>query len=454
LPRRPFAETMSRLRAVDTRGHALALVTALAATTVAAAPAHAQSLQPFAGDVATTPAALQNRSRWDDAANFGARGVTDRERGAYQPDRIRVGPFNAQLEADIETSYEDNVYGNARDRVGDFSVALSPRIRLYSQFSRHVLNIDLSARLTDYVNENALDTIDASGTIEGALHINHAHSLSFSLESDYVHENRLALGAPDNAREKTPIHVTRVRSGLTRDAGRLSGSIGFGYDRFDFFDVDGQNGQTIDQDFRDSETMAADVNLNYAFSPGFSVIGRIEGSRTFRPSSDPATSDAWGLDIVAGVKGELTPLVHWSFVYGIGTRDFDDTVIEDQTRQIFEANMRWLATETINVHGGARRTFGFTNSAAGSVNTHIWAGVDFEIYRNAIFTVSGAYQFATDLATDETAEWVSGRAELTYLHSKHLHFSARYEGAKRFAASDTDPDLDENRFWLRTKVLF
>ncbi|MEO0672449.1 MAG: outer membrane beta-barrel protein [Pseudomonadota bacterium] len=419
----------------------------------------AQSAQAFqakaeAGELSGTVSEARTRKRWDGRKEWGALGVKERDRKPWFPEGIRFGNYIIMPTGEVETEFSDNVYATAKDRVADFAVALEPSVRLISQFKRHQLNFTFGGRFVDYLNENELDEANAYAAMDGALHIDHGHTISMSLLSDYSHEAKLAVGDDTIAVRKTPVWHNKVALGITRDAGRLYGTLGASYNGYNFDDVPGQSGASIELDQNDTHIFASDLQVSYRFSPGYNVTGVLRGMRTLKPTvEDGYGSDNWGMDALVGLNVESSRILHWSFLAGYGVRDFDDPEIETAGKSLFQLGMRWIATQRATIFATARRGFDFTKSEEGVLTTGVAVNLELEALTNLIFTVSGAYQRTELLKSDrEDFRW-SGGLNMTYLHSKHVHFTASYLYDLQ-GTSISDDVVETNRIWFGVKFLY
>ncbi|MEL6297361.1 MAG: outer membrane beta-barrel protein [Pseudomonadota bacterium] len=442
------------LRAALTKSRVASI--ALAAGLALAVPraALALDLDSDAGILAGTKAAQQRLKHWDNRKIFGAQAVDERNREPYKPDGIRFGNYLILPSGEVRSVFEDNVYGTIDDRVSDFSVQLHTRVRAVSQFKRHHLNFNFGGNIAEYASRKDLNEVNGFGSVDGALEIDHAHTISMSLLSDYRHETRLAKDAPLRAREKTAAWRNKASVGITRDAGRLSGTLGASYESVDFADVTSLDGDNIDQDYRDTQILASDIKLKYRFSPGYSVTSRIRGMRTLKPSNNTGyEGDNWGVDFVVGVKAESSAILHWSFVAGYGFREFDDPQIDTAGQGLFELSARWIATQNATLIAAARREFDFTTSEQGSIATTAALTLQLEATRNLVFTIDGAYRMSEYLNSDRIDYRLSGALRMEYLHSKHVHFNAALEHIDR-TSNLSDDAIVENRIWLGAKLLF
>ena len=77
------------------------------------------------------------------------------------------------------------------------------------------------------------------------------HTLSAALITGLTHEEIGSQTAPITAIEPVPLFRHRASFGITRDAGRLHGTLSGRFERLDYQDVNSTNGTKLDQDHRD-----------------------------------------------------------------------------------------------------------------------------------------------------------------------------------------------------------
>jgi hypothetical protein len=203
--------------------------------------------------------------------------------------------------------FDDNIFATANDRVGDIRHELQPRIKFESHLPRHVLDVAIGGKLVSYLEHDEFDHIDGFAALKGALHFDHAHTLSATMLSTLEHEDLLAPLAPGNAAEQTPVWRNRVKLGARRDAGRLYGSIGLAAESWDYQDVTARDGSTIDQDERDSAIYSTNLELGYRFSPGYELRTRLRALRQETRAGADKDRDGYGYEGLAGVASEINP---------------------------------------------------------------------------------------------------------------------------------------------------
>ncbi len=424
-----------------------------AGATLVASPAGALDLKSDAGELPRTVAGRERERVWDARKTLGAEGMAERDRKPFRPEGLRVGNFLVFGELETRKIYEDNVFGSANDRVGDFSVQLLPTLKARSRFQRHVLNITAAGDLRKHAETGTLDRTDGYVSADAALHFNHAHTLSISVLSQLTTEDRLSPEAPVDALERGQIWRNLAAVGFTRDAGRLSATVGARYESYDFSDVTNRSGTTVDQDLRDAKIVSSDLKLAYRLSPGYGLQTRFRILRRLQRGSAVRRLDAWGYEMITGIQGELSPRFHWRFTAGYGLRDYDDGDGVGNGRILADASVRWLITQRATLSAALRRDYDETSLDRDVVRTEADAELAIEALRNLVFTLSGSYRWHDYGGADRTDRIVTAAFGFQYLHTKHVHLSGAFEHARR-SSSEPGNDLWDNKVWFATKLLF
>ena len=396
--------------------------------------------------------------KWDNAKRFGAERVVDRDRTMYQPDGVRAGNYMVYPALGTTVLFDDNIYATNKNRASDVRFEIVPVVRAKSDLPRHILDFAVGAKLTEYVRHQELNTADFRFNMDGALHFDNAHTLSFSLLSALDHEDRASPDAPKNAAEKTEVFHNRAIIGLKRDAGRLWASFSTLIERWDFQDVKARDGSTIDQKMRDTQLAAAQAMLGYRFSPGFEVQGKVRMLRqdNFGAKSASADFSAYGYEAVAGVSAEISPLLRWRLLGGYGVRDYDSIDMRTAGNGLIEAEVQWLPTQLMTFTAIARRAFAegiLGEGAGGRIDNSVSAKVEYEVFRNLVFTFGGEYRESEFLSESRRDRVMIGRVGADYYYTKNWLFSLGLEHQTQRSNIEED-NMTRNRVWLSTKLRF
>lgn len=403
-----------------------------------------------------TVAYKEHLRRWDNLTIYNGERVVDRTKTPFQPDGIRVGNYIMSPSLAVETSFDDNIYATRTNRKSDVRIDIVPVVRMQSQFSRHALDFAFGGRVAKYAEHDNYDTVDGFGSVTGALHFDHAHTLSFKALSEIDHDDSLVPDKPTNAKSPTQVFHNSVAVGLKRDAGRLWAAIGAKAESWDFRDVRAFDGSVIDQDVRDLQMVSGNARAGFRFSPGYEVQVQVRGLRQTTPGNLTDNRDAIGWEAAAGLAAELNPLLRWRLFGGYAQRDFDRAELGTVGAAIAEAEVQWLASSLLNLTLTARRELSDSASSGGSnsrIDNKFKARIDYEMLRNLVFTIQGEYRLSDYVGVERHDQVFLSRVGLQYLHTKNWMLQLSWENQQRL--SDVkEAEFTRNRFWFEGKLRF
>ena len=417
--------------------------------------AHALDLDGTDGLVTETIAGRERLRDYDTTKQNGVERVLDRDRNYVQPDGLRAGNFFIYPSIGTAVVFDDNIYRSDQNKVSDLRSELTPSVKVQSQLPRHLLDMSLDGKIVNYLDNTDQDYANVRAKVEGALHFDHAHTLSASILSAFEHEERGELSTPLTAAEPIGVFHNRASVGITRDVGRLYGTLMATFERWDYADVRSIGGPMLDQDFRNTSEFSTALRFGYRFSPGFEFIGKLRAIRDLNQGNDLYDRDATGYEAMAGLAFETGPLLRWRLLAGYGTRDFDQVNIDDVATGLLEAQVQWLPTQYITVTGAAKRQIIAADAVedAGRVETRLTGRVDYEIWHNIVMNIGAEYRDDEFVGTTRRDRSVIGRVGLDYHASKNWLFSLGYEHAVR-DSTESAFDMTRNRFTIGAKLRF
>lgn len=423
------------------------------------------------GLITETIASRERLKDYDNIKMYGAERVADRDRAYAKPDGIRAGNYLVFPSAGATLIYDDNIFRSDANKVADWRSELTPSLKFQSRLPRHVLDLSLDGKIVNYLNNTDQDYANIRAKVDGALHFDHAHTLSMSILSGFEHEERgemtwLKPGEyfdldPYDPRFKNiaaePIGVfhNRASVGITRDVGRLYGTLMATFERWDYADVLALNGGKIDQDFRDTSEFSTALRFGYRFSPGYEFVGKIRALRDLNRGNDLYDRDAYGLEVMAGLAFETNPLLRWRVLAGYGMRNFEQANIDDVSSVLVEAQVQWLPTQLITVYGTATRQIVTADAVepSGRIETKLAGRIDYEIWHNVVLNLGLEFKEAEFIGVARRDQSISGKIGLDYFMNKNWVLSASYEHEVRQSTDDA-LDMTRNRFMVGAKLRF
>jgi hypothetical protein len=431
-------------------------VSALALAAIIDLPrARALDLDGVDGLITETVASRDRQNMWDASRRNGAESVDQHDRNDTKPEGIRAGNYLIFPEAGATAVFDDNIFSRDFEKRSDWRSETTGGVKFLSQLPRHVLDFSLDGKIVNYADHTDQDYANVRAKLESALHFDNAHTLSASFLSELEHEERDEPSYPLTSRGPIEVFHNRAAVGITRDVGRLYGTISATAESWDFKDAITVNGDLLDQDTRDTVTYSSQLKFGYRFSPGFSFVGKVRGLHDVNEGSPGNDRDAWGYEALAGLAFETNPLLRWRILGGYGLRDFEQASLANLTTTLMEADVQWLPTQRLTLYGTlSRQILDVTDIAAsGVVQSSAKLRADYEIYHNLIMNAGIEIRADDFQGTGRQDDVYSARAGLDYYFSKNWLFTLGYEYQVRDSTDDA-LDMHRNRFMIGAKLRF
>lgn len=407
--------------------------------------------------ITETVARREQRQEWDPFEEDATQPIrVDGEPSAGSvPDGIRMGTYMFYPSAGAALVYDDNIYGSDRSKEGDFRTELTPELRFKSDLPRHVFDFSLDGKIVNYVDHSELDYANYRARADAALHFDSAHTIAISASSLLSHDEAGDPLYELSAAEPIAHYEHAAAIGITRDVGRLYGTLAAGYTRRDYSDVRSTSGGVLDQDRRDSDTWIGEFKTGYRISPGFEIIGKLRTSRIYNDGDGTARRDAWSYEALAGFAFETNPLLKWSILGGYGIRDYDARGLDDLNTSLLQADVQWSPTRKLTIYGTLYRQLedSFTLDGNGIVRQGVKAKAEYEVAHNTILTGTLTYRDDDFLGVRRNDRHFAARVGVDYYLSNNWLFTFGYEHQVR-DSTESLLDMHRNRFMVGAKLRY
>ena len=363
------------------------------------------------------------------------RGVTvvSRSRPEYDPIGLRLGTYTLQASAVTTLGLDSNVFRQATDGVNDAYGSLRAAGELRSDYARHSVELDAFADQRVYANygsENALTYgIDARGRLD----LGARDTVTVNVVREHQIIQRGAVG--EVLQTRRPIRYDLTGSGLSgrKVFGTLTVDLAGRLSRYNYQDARDTASLPVDQDFRNFTLYEARADFAYAGGGAATLFASVAGeARRFGNDVPPIERDSDLVEVLGGVRGEITPLIRGQFGLGYIYADFKDPTLNSLGGLGVGVGLEYLVTQLTTIQLSGRRRLQNVGSvtAPASLTTELRLGADHELLRNLIVTVGAGHQ---------NADYVGDRQSAT-LNS--LNLGARYLVNRRFRLN---ADIDYRR---------
>ena len=359
--------------------------------------------------------------------------VKTRQQPGYEPVGIRAGSwmFNPSLIAG--GFFDSNVFSSNTAKRSDLAAVFEPSLRAHTLWERHGIDLKLDAQSTVYKENSSLDQTNAS--LKGNAWFDIAHDLAVLTNFQIAHLNEGvgSLNSPANAITPTPYNLLSGDVTLRKQFNRLTTSVGFRTDSYDFGSARAQDGSIINQDGRDGQIYSLHSRVDYAFSPVLGWFGGVEGNQRDIRGLPGHTLDSQGYRTLSGVTVNLGNLVTGEFGAGYVQQRFVDPTIGTIDGPSYRARLTWRPTRLLDVHFKAEQLVTQTSvtSATGVLANAVQIGLDYELRRNIIVSLAGGYETDRFFGQTRKDNVTTSDARVKYLLNRFSSISAYYQFTSR-----------------------
>ena len=363
--------------------------------------------------------------------------VLERRRPDYSPEPIHVGALELLPRIAVGAGYDDNLYAQPDDRIGDAYLRIRPRFSLVRPSPTLKLSLDGELdllRYTDRSSENATQyRVDA-----GALYtISSSDTLDVTLRNGRYSQERVSPDSPTQAARPIRFMLTGGTATYTHVFNRLRLSAVFDAENRNYSDSETPTGDPIDQDFRDHTIYTGTAIGEYALNPSIALF--VSGSvnqRDYRERiGEVDARDSTGFDIAGGASFELGRKARGSLRLGYLLQDYRSQQFEDVSGFLVRGELAYFLTPLVTITGtidrGVRETG--VNGATGYLATDATLRADYELLRNLILSAGVDLEQRDFNDIDRSDDRWTWRANASYLMSKRI--ALRFDVQRRTQSS-------------------
>ena len=353
--------------------------------------------------------------------------VTERPRPDYDPLGIRAGTFLVFPELGVNGVYSDNVGFDEDDEESDFALVLQPSAEFVSQWSRHLLQLEVGSDISIQTEESDEDFQDFFAVGSGRVDVSRQTNVVANAQARLDHEGR---DDPEDAGDDELTDIYRFGGGLAvnHQINRLGFTLGGDVLR-SVFDDD-------DEEDRNATVYDLLLRTSYDVSPRFDMF--VEGRYNVEDRDDNVDDngierDTDGYEARLGASVDLTAVLFGEAFAGYRVQRFEEDAFDDETGLSFGVDLNWNPTLLTSIGLSGQRDFRPTDEggAASNFRTEFGVTVDHEVLRNVIINGEARYQnddFRGDDREDDS--FLLGGGVTVWLN-RNLSVNAGYDYSER-----------------------
>jgi hypothetical protein len=360
-----------------------------------------------------------------------------RRHPGYEAVGIRAGSWMYYPSLTLGTLYDSNVFASSTDKRGDTALLVAPMVQARTLWERHEIDLQASASSYFYRQNPGLDQTNASLIARSRIDILHDRAILTRLEVARRNIDVGTLTSPAGAVEPTPYNFFSGSVAYRQEFNRLTASIGGRASSYDFESTRAQDGTIINQDSRDGPVYTGHGRLDYAYSPKLGFFGAIEGNRRELRGTPTEALSSDGYRALAGATIQLSRLIVGEIGFGYASQRFDSPQIGTISGPAYRATLVWSPTRTVDVWFKAEELVAqVAETSVSAVRANaVQVGVDYELLRNIVVSVSGMYENDKFFGQTRDDNVYTTSVQLKYQPNRFSAISVRHKYLLRDSSS-------------------
>lgn len=384
--------------------------------------------------------------------------VTQRPRPELDQLGIHIGDFFWFSRAELDETYNSNIFATSNLTTGDLITALAPSFDLLSSFPRNALNFQAGAISQFYAFRPAQNTQDGFVSANGRLDVTGKSSFYGGARAAHLHIPRTSPLSPGNAAEPVTYNLYTANAGYAQYGRRFGYQADLAVQNAQYNAVPLVGGGLLPQSAQDITYSQAALRGSYEIIPDYTGYIRISGNLSeyqhtapggVRFNSNGYRAD-FGLQILPRhlISGEVYA-GYLNQIYQIGG---SLSGADAGGRLVY--NITPLTTATLT----GLRTIVPSNpsvSASGAAYLATTAAVslDHELLRNLLLSGRIGYENDTYLGVSRTDNIISSAVGFKYLASRNLYLGGTYTYQQRNSTL-SNASYTQNILMLRVSTQF
>jgi hypothetical protein len=381
--------------------------------------------------------------------------VKQRVQPAYQPVGSRVGSWMFNPQITVGALYDSNVFSAPSGAQADIAAMMQPTLRAHTLWERHGIDLTVGFQSYAYKDNPGLDQTNATLQGTGWLDVSHDAQILTSYQAAHLNEGVGTLSSPTGAVQPTPYDLLSSDVTYRQAFNRLAMSFGTRVDSYSYGSTQAQNGTTINQDNRDGQIYSLHGRADYTLSPMLNLFTAASGNTRDLRGTPANPLDSSGYRVFSGADIELTHLITGEFGAGYNSQRFADVTVGTVAGMTYRALMTWRPSRLMDVNFKAERVVTETSetTSTGVRADGVQLGVDYELRRNVIFSVIGAYELEKFYDQARIDQVTSFGSQLKYLLSKYGYVTLEHRFIRRDSNIPSD-SFDKNQVMINVTAQF
>jgi hypothetical protein len=388
--------------------------------------------------------------------------VTSRPRPEFDPTGLRFGDFFWFPRAELDESYNSNIFATTTSPSADLISALAPSFDLLSNFPRNALNLHGSAVLPYYAEHPTQSTPTGTVSADGRLDVTAESSLYGNAQ---VSRPYISYGSPNS-----PMGIAQpvtywdylATAGYMQRGRRFSYQVDVGVEAAQYNAAQLVSGGVLPQSSQDATSSSASVRASYEIVPDYLGYIRLGGNLNDYWHATHSNFTTYRIDL--GLQIFPRHLIYGEAYVGYLVQNFTQSSLPSTSAPDFGGRLVWNVTplDTLTFTGlrtfttgtPAINTVAVTGPAGNSyLSTTVTVNADHELRRNLLLNLNATYSNYSFQGLNRTDNSFTGGAGLKYLVNRNLFVGGLFT-YERYISTASGASFTQNILTLRVGTQF
>ena len=388
--------------------------------------------------------------------------VTNRLRPEFDPIGLRLGDFFWFPQAELDESYNSNIFATTSRPTSDWITAPSPRFDLLSSFPRNALNLHGDSTFNIYANNPAQNTQTGSISADGRLDVTAGSSLYGNASVAHPYISYGSPNSPGNIAQPVTYWDSSARAGYMQGLRRFSYQADVGVEAAQYNAAPLVGGGVLPQSSQDTTISSAALRAGYEIVPDYVGWIRVGGSLYNYWHATHNNSTTYRVDL--GLQILPRHIIYGEAYAGYLVQNFASSSLPSTSAPDYGGRLIWNVTRLTTLTFTGLRTFNTGtptvsgtavpgSAGNGYLSSTVTANADHELFRNLLLNVNASFENDSFQGITRADNVFGAGAGVRYLVNRNLFLGGSYSYYQR-SSTAARTSYTQNILMLRVGTQF
>jgi len=366
--------------------------------------------------------------------------VTSRPRPEYDPTGLRFGNFFWFPRAELDGSYNSNIFATTARPTYDLITAFQPSFDLLSDFPRNALNLHGSSALQVYADHPAQNTQTGSVSVDGRLDVTAGSSLYGNAQVAHPYISYGSPNSPGNIAEPVTYWDYIARAGYMQGLRRFSYQVDVGVEAAQYNAAPLVGGGVLPQSSQDTTISSAALRTSYELVPDYLGYIRVGGGLFNYWHATHNNSSTYRVDL--GLQILPRHIIYGAAYVGYLVQNYAQSSLPSTSAPDYGGRLVWNVTRLTTLTFTGLRAFNTGTptvsgtavsgpAGTGYLSSTITVNADHELLRNLLLNLNAGLENDSFQGITRTDNVFTGGAGLRYLVNRNLFLGGSFSYNQR-----------------------